>query len=129
VSFVEKLARNTLSKAQVVFLPKVLHAPDGILALTTLPMWERFDRRVDKVVHRSNQAGLNRFLDGSFLLGLEDDRHTRSLPIIVAVSGVWSHRFDLRALSPLKWQHVNPYGSFTLKICRALRVGTGAVWC
>ncbi len=21
---------------------------------------------------------------------------------------------DLRALSPLKWQHVNPYGTFTL---------------
>ena len=29
----------------------------------------------------------------------------------------WQGRFtavDLRALSPLKWQHVNPYGTFTL---------------
>jgi hypothetical protein len=23
---------------------------------------------------------------------------------------------DLRALSPLKWQHVNPYGTFTLNM-------------
>lgn len=23
---------------------------------------------------------------------------------------------DLRALSPLKWQHINPYGTFTLNM-------------
>jgi Tn3 transposase DDE domain len=31
----------------------------------------------------------------------------------------WQERLtavDLRALSPLKWQHVNPYGSFTLNM-------------
>jgi hypothetical protein len=27
---------------------------------------------------------------------------------------------DLRALSPLKWQHVNPYGTFTLNIYERL---------
>jgi TnpA family transposase len=32
---------------------------------------------------------------------------------------MWSGRLtavDLRALSPLKWQHVNPYGTFTLNM-------------
>lgn len=48
----EKLARNSLSKAQVVFLPELLHIPYGILAQH---MRERFDRRVDKVVHRSKK--------------------------------------------------------------------------
>jgi hypothetical protein len=31
----------------------------------------------------------------------------------------WQSRLttvDLRALSPLKWQHVNPYGTFTLNM-------------
>ena len=31
----------------------------------------------------------------------------------------WQDRLttvDLRALSPLKWQHVNPYGTFTLNM-------------
>jgi hypothetical protein len=27
---------------------------------------------------------------------------------------------DLRALSPLKWQHVNPYGTFTLDMRQCL---------
>jgi hypothetical protein len=27
---------------------------------------------------------------------------------------------DLRALSPLKWQHVNPYGTFTLDMRQSL---------
>jgi len=27
---------------------------------------------------------------------------------------------DLRALSPLKWQHVNPYGTFTLDMSERL---------
>jgi Tn3 transposase DDE domain len=26
---------------------------------------------------------------------------------------------DLRALSPLKWQHVNPYGTFSPQICKS----------
>ena len=34
---------------------------------------------------------------------------------------------DLRALSPLKWQHVNPYGTFTLNMQERLLAGTGAV--
>jgi len=29
---------------------------------------------------------------------------------------------DLRALSPLKWQHVNPYGTFTLNLQERLRL-------
>jgi hypothetical protein len=29
---------------------------------------------------------------------------------------------DLRALSPLKWQHVNPYGTFTLNMQGRLRL-------
>ena len=32
---------------------------------------------------------------------------------------------DLRALSPLKWQHVNPYGTFTLDMRERLQTGTG----
>ena len=27
---------------------------------------------------------------------------------------------DLRALSPLKWQHINPYGTFTLNMSERL---------
>jgi hypothetical protein len=27
---------------------------------------------------------------------------------------------DLRALSPLKWQHINPYGTFTLNMLHRL---------
>jgi TnpA family transposase len=37
----------------------------------------------------------------------------------VLTEPMWSGRLtavDLRALSPLKWQHVNPYGTFTLNM-------------
>ena len=37
----------------------------------------------------------------------------------VLTDPMWSGRLtavDLRALSPLKWQHVNPYGTFTLNM-------------
>ena len=27
---------------------------------------------------------------------------------------------DLRALTPLKWQHINPYGTFTLNMTQRL---------
>src|SRR5260370_38165655 len=33
---------------------------------------------------------------------------------------------DLRALSPLKWQHVNPYGTFTLNMQERLPLEQGA---
>jgi TnpA family transposase len=33
---------------------------------------------------------------------------------------------DLRALSPLKWQHVNPYGTFTLNMQTRLPLERGA---
>lgn len=35
----------------------------------------------------------------------------------------WQHRLtevDLRALSPLKWQHINPYGTFTLNMAERI---------
>ncbi|MFN0167935.1 MAG: Tn3 family transposase [Bryobacteraceae bacterium] len=35
----------------------------------------------------------------------------------------WAGRLtpvDLRALSPLKWQHINPYGTFTLNMSERL---------
>ena len=38
----------------------------------------------------------------------------------------WQDRLtaiDLRALSPLKWQHVNPYGTFTLNMKERLPLG------
>ena len=34
---------------------------------------------------------------------------------------------DLRALSPLKWQHVNPYGTFTLNMQERLPLEQVAV--
>jgi hypothetical protein len=37
----------------------------------------------------------------------------------VLVEPTWQGRLtttDLRALTPLKWQHVNPYGTFTLSM-------------
>jgi hypothetical protein len=37
----------------------------------------------------------------------------------VLAEPAWSGRLTtvyLRALSPLKWQHVNPYGTFTLNM-------------
>ena len=37
----------------------------------------------------------------------------------VLTEPTWSGRLtavDLRALSPLKWQHVNPYGKYTFEI-------------
>jgi TnpA family transposase len=41
----------------------------------------------------------------------------------------WQNRLtaaDLRALSPLKWQHVNPYGTFTLNMRERLPLGQAA---
>jgi hypothetical protein len=73
-------------------------------------MRERFDRRVDKVVHRSNETGLNRFLDGPFLLGLKNDRHTCSLPVISAVSQCIVTALTSGHYRHLKWQRVNPSG-------------------
>jgi hypothetical protein len=35
--------------------------------------------------------------------------------------------FDLRALSPLKWQHVNPYGTFTLNMQERIPLEKAAV--
>jgi hypothetical protein len=40
------------------------------------------------------------------------------------IDAEWQSRLtaaDLRALSPLKWQHVNPYGTFTLDMHEAYR--------
>jgi hypothetical protein len=40
----------------------------------------------------------------------------------------WQGRFtavDLRALSPLKWQHGNPYGTFTLNMHERLPLEAG----
>ena len=37
----------------------------------------------------------------------------------VLAEPAWQRRLtpiDLRALTPLKWQHVNPYGTFTLNM-------------
>jgi len=34
---------------------------------------------------------------------------------------------DLRALTPLKWQHINPYGMFTLNMAEHLPIETPAV--
>jgi Tn3 transposase DDE domain len=33
---------------------------------------------------------------------------------------------DLRALTPLKWQHVNPYGTFALKMNERLPLAQAA---
>jgi Tn3 transposase DDE domain-containing protein len=41
----------------------------------------------------------------------------------VLVEPTWQGRLtttDLRALTPLKWQHVTPYGTFTLNIHKRL---------
>ena len=45
----------------------------------------------------------------------------------VLVEPEWRGRLtpvDLRALSPLKWQHVNPYGTFNLKHAHTVAIGT-----
>jgi hypothetical protein len=47
---------------------------------------------------------------------------TKPAPIMVIKCALWPEWYDrltpvdLRALSPLKWQHVNPYGTFTLNM-------------
>src|ERR1700732_2218270 len=50
----------------------------------------------------------------------------------VLTESEWQSRLtaaDLRALSPLKWQHVNPYGTFTLDMHERLAsAGTGHVY-
>jgi len=41
----------------------------------------------------------------------------------VLVQPAWQGRLtpaDLRALTPLKWQHINPYGTFTLDMLQRL---------
>jgi len=46
--------------------------------------------------------------------------HKPPKPMLIGYARVSTE--DLRALSPLKWQHVNPYGTFTLNVCHWLRL-------
>lgn len=51
--------------------------------------------------------------------------YINTLMIQQVLEEAWKGRLtavDLRPLSPLKWQHINPYGTFTLNMLHRLPV-------
>src|SRR5579859_3659741 len=101
VAFMQQLAGNGLSQAEVIFFPELFHAAHSRLPRTfglTLPLGKQRNSRVYELVHRPHNSALNGVLNRLLLFARELDGHVldsnkRSLKaLLVAVKPLFSRR-------------------------------------